>query len=422
MTDLDDVPIGDVRTPMVRTAVARMRREATRPDGTPISARTVIRVYRTFALMFRTAVAEGVIRVNPCVLLPGDLPKKCHHRAPWVPKWRKGARFTAQELTAIVTDERIPHDRRMFYALLLLGGTRFGEAAALRWDAYDTTATPLGKLTIEASYSTKKRKEKTTKTDVAREMPVLPLLASLLASWKATGFAAMTGREPTPADLIVPSRLGRNRNANHMLRRFHQDLERLGMRVRRQHDARRTFISLAREGGASDLLKWATHGPGTEITDLYTTPDWASLCAEASKVNLAALPSPAPTTTDASATKDEEAEGVTTSTSPRRSQLGSPFAENPAFYGDSWRGGRDSNLSVAVENVSRRTVGRAVPRGISTVLTPPIVSTDNDSGKLPTGTPSANSRTFKVEIDGCCSCRGSRSTDACSVRAAPVRD
>jgi hypothetical protein len=32
------------------------------------------------------------------------------------------------------------------------------------------------------------------------------------------------------------------------LRRFHEDLERIGLRARRQHDARRTFISIARAG------------------------------------------------------------------------------------------------------------------------------------------------------------------------------
>jgi hypothetical protein len=34
------------------------------------------------------------------------------------------------------------------------------------------------------------------------------------------------------------------------------------MAKRRQHDARRTFISIARADGARpDILRWATHGP-----------------------------------------------------------------------------------------------------------------------------------------------------------------
>jgi hypothetical protein len=49
--------------------------------------------------------------------------------------------------------------------------------------------------------------------------------------------------------LIVPSRRGAPRNANHMLRWFHEDLERIGLQARRQHDARRTFITVALSDG-----------------------------------------------------------------------------------------------------------------------------------------------------------------------------
>jgi integrase len=273
---LDVIALKDLTTPVYRAAIIRVR------DSGKIAPRSVIHVHRTFALMMRTAVAEGLIPVNPCGLLPGDLPTKKDKD----PAWRKSARFTREELLAIVTDERIPHDRRVFYAILLLGCTRFGEASALRWSAYDTKAKPLGKLSIDTSYSTKKLAEKSTKTEVPREMPVHPLLASLLAPWRASGWGEMMGRAPAADDLIVPSREGRNRNANHMLKRFHQDLERIGLRIRRQHDARRTFISLAREGGAGDLLKWCTHGAGSSIQDLYTTPSWAKLCAEVMCVQL----------------------------------------------------------------------------------------------------------------------------------------
>jgi hypothetical protein len=45
-----------------------------------------------------------------------------------------------------------------------------------------------------------------------------------------------------------------------MLTRFHADLAMLGARPRRQHDTRRTFISLCLEDGARwDMLPWITH-------------------------------------------------------------------------------------------------------------------------------------------------------------------
>jgi hypothetical protein len=72
-----------------------------------------------------------------------------------------------------------------------------------------------------------------------------------------------------------------------MLRRFHEDLTRIGLRERRQHDARRTFISIARADGARpDILRWATHGPTSDITDLYTTLPWDALCAEVAKAKI----------------------------------------------------------------------------------------------------------------------------------------
>lgn len=55
----------------------------------------------------------------------------------------------------------------------------------------------------------------------------------------------MLGRRAGADDLIILSRRGKNRSANRMLKKFQQDLERLGIRAGRQHDLRRTFISLA---------------------------------------------------------------------------------------------------------------------------------------------------------------------------------
>ena len=109
----------------------------------------------------------------------------------------------------------------------------------------------------------------------------------ILAEWKLSGFERLTGRTPRPEGPIVPARRGRPRNANHALRRFHEDLDRIGLRARRQHDARRTFISIARADGAvADTLHFATHGPDGDIMDEYTTLPWPALCAEVAKVRI----------------------------------------------------------------------------------------------------------------------------------------
>jgi integrase len=144
-----------------------------------------------------------LIATNPCIL-KDELPeKKDKDRA-----WRRTAVFTRDEVQQIISakSEHIPDDRRMMYSLMFLGAMRFGEAAALTFRDYDPEATPLGKLIIEKSYSSKIKKVKATKTDNPREMPVHPTLAKLLAEWKLEGFERYMGRKPMPEDMIAPSR------------------------------------------------------------------------------------------------------------------------------------------------------------------------------------------------------------------------
>jgi hypothetical protein len=44
-----------------------------------------------------------------------------------------------------------------------------------------------------------------------RGIPVHPMLATLLTSWKALGFPQVFGRSPTADDFIVPTRARRKR-------------------------------------------------------------------------------------------------------------------------------------------------------------------------------------------------------------------
>lgn len=72
-----------------------------------------------------------------------------------------------------------------------------------------------------------------------------------------------------------------------MLKKFHKDLARTGLRRRRQHDAHRTFISIALADGArKDVLRWVTHGPEGDIVDLYTTLAWHTLCEEVARLKI----------------------------------------------------------------------------------------------------------------------------------------
>ena len=62
--------------------------------------------------------------------------------------------------------------------------------------------------------------------------------------------------------------------------RWYDELKKLGLRHRRFHDTRRTFISLARMGGArQEVVDRITHRANvSRMIERYTTFDWAELC------------------------------------------------------------------------------------------------------------------------------------------------
>ena len=150
---------------------------------------------------------------------------------------------------------------------------------------------PLGRLVVASSYSIKKKAVKAVKTERPREVPVHPTLAKVLATWKLSGWEQMMGRKPNAEDLLIPSRLGEHRSVNHSLKRFHEDCDRIELRRRRQHDLRRSFITLARTDGARrDVLEVITHGPRGNIVDIYTSLPWPLLCEEVAKLQVRLAP------------------------------------------------------------------------------------------------------------------------------------
>jgi integrase len=270
----------DVRPRHIRDLIKSLRATS------KLAPRTIRHVYGALHTMFRDAMVDELIPSNPCILKRGELPKKVDKD----PTWRAGAVFTRGELEQLISDERLPTDRRVLYALLGVAGLRFGEAAALRWRNYESTMEPLGRLLIATSWCTSKRKEKGTKTEQPRLVPIHPTLAKILAEWRLGGWQVLMGRAAGPDDLIIPSRRGAHRSRHHSLELFRQDLDRLGLRRRRQHDLRRTFISLARTDGArKDVLERITHGNRGDIVDMYTELPWALLCEEVARLRVAVV-------------------------------------------------------------------------------------------------------------------------------------
>lgn len=274
------IPLPDLRRLQVRQLMAAIREKpiSSRTRDAPperMAARTILHVYRDLRQAIKAAVMEELLDTNPVDLERNELPKKADKD----PAWRVTAVLTLDEVERLISDPRVPEDRRVLYALEFLTGSRPGETAALRWAAWDRSLKPLGCITISRAYSTKRRAEKSTKTRRPRLVPVHPTLARVLAAWKLSGFARFTGVAPTPGDLVVPSATGRNRNASFSYARWMDDLAALGLRDRRHYDTRRTFRSLAGNAGApKDHVRWITHTPGDQLDD-YNSPSWDALCA-----------------------------------------------------------------------------------------------------------------------------------------------
>lgn len=53
----------------------------------------------------------------------------------------------------------------------------------------------------------------------------------------------------------------------------------LGLHHHRVHDARRTFVSIARSNGArAEVLRDITHAPARTVFDMYTSFSWEAKC------------------------------------------------------------------------------------------------------------------------------------------------
>lgn len=206
--------------------------------------------------------------------------------------------FTRQEMLDLIDSYDVPADRRVFWALLFLTGGRFGEIAAITWADWDREAEPLTAIRLEKGWRTAyKRLQPSTKTNVDKAAPVHPRLEAVLRAWLESGWEMFTGRAPTPEDLIVPRVIVRgpqrgelaHRNDTVSLRQFRTDCERLwgGKETRRQHDARKTFLSLLQaDGGIREVFKKITHLSKTDVVDGYIEMQWSQLCAEVNKLQI----------------------------------------------------------------------------------------------------------------------------------------
>ncbi len=308
-------PFGDRLLSDVETRHVLEMVEAWQPkdtDGNPAPGaaayRTVRNWYSTTACMFRDAALRGLIKTTPCIITTPHLPSAEDKDS----EWRPTARFAKKELELLISPHaEVEEDSTVTYALLGLADLRHGELAALRWRHLDHEREPLAALLIANSNARRR-----TKKGKTRLMPIHPVLGAILAEWRLTGWARLIGRPPTDDDLVLPlplatARAGlpggahyrliqitrtslqvgedmRRRTKDFTWKRADRHLEALGLRHRRVHDFRRTFISLATADGADDrILEWGTHGRPGDIMGAYNDSDWTRLCGEVAKLKIA---------------------------------------------------------------------------------------------------------------------------------------
>ena len=285
------IPLRSLTAPDLVAWVERLRARESRYAG-PLAPSSVKRYAGLMRQAIGHAVRLGALDRDPFDRVPlGTIPAARDK----VPGARRLWRYDAAELQALVSDARIPADRRMLYALAFLTGGRISEIAALRWSDWERDALPLSRLNLARTAVYRRaakgdgpwaRVEKETKTGAVKEAPVHPALAAMLEVWWSRGWSEHQGREPVEGDLIVPTKDGRSRVAITSWKLLQSDCAAVGIRKRRLHGTRHTLIRAAREAGADrEAVRGITHASASrDAFDGYDRPTWERTCRELMKL------------------------------------------------------------------------------------------------------------------------------------------
>ena len=258
---LGNMPLEGLKPTTVRDWIVHLE------DGKRLSPKTIRNIHGTLQGVLKMACFDGRMANNPAADLPrGILPadKKTRDTPP----------FTREEVEKLVSDDRIPMDRRVLYALMGLTGMRLGEAAGRRWRDIDFAATPLPMMTVATQYD-----GQPLKTGKSRQVPVHAALCKILEDWRRYGFEQLFCRTLEPDDFIVPNRQGEVRSKNAGSKAINRDCDQVGIPRKGAHSCRRFFITYTRADGArQEVIERVTHNAKGTMVDQYTYFDWDVLC------------------------------------------------------------------------------------------------------------------------------------------------
>jgi len=243
---------------------------------------TVCQIYGACQGLMTYGITLGVLKASPCVRGVIRLPK----RRPVNPAHAIEALMTSAEVRRLI-DSGGTDEERAWWAVAALTGMRGGEIRALRWQRCDLRYLPIGQIIVAESYRADTGVTSPPKTGEAREVPVHPSLAPVLDAWRSSGWAGVMKRAHRANDLVFPDpdRPDGHLTDGRMRRRFYLALERLGMRRRRIHGLRHTFVTRTAEvdGASSEVLERITHGRPRDVRGDYRQVTFAEMARELAK-------------------------------------------------------------------------------------------------------------------------------------------
>jgi integrase len=259
---LGDLPISSIRP---RTVIAWIEKiSGTRAPKTVRNAHAVLS-----AVLASARVDELVLDNAAKGLPPKTLPKI---------ERRSKSSWTRAEVSAFITSDLVPDDRRVAYAIAAFTGARLGEIAGMRWADIDTEARPLWRWSLSKQYD-----GAPLKTDNPRDVPIHPELQRILEQWRADGRPHFIAGARSDRGFVAPREDGTVHSDNSLgAKAVVRHAAKLGIEVgtRDFHSFRRFFITHAREDGADhDTIERITHNAAGTMIDGYTYFGWAHLCA-----------------------------------------------------------------------------------------------------------------------------------------------
>ncbi len=259
---------------MLNDMYAKMRAGDTL-SGKPVGGTYIRSVHSEVNLMYKQAVREGRVSVNPCDLATPPNNDTQPRNAMPAEQMRE---FAAQ------LDPADEHDFAWWLAVSL--GLRRGEVCGLSWSDLDETSHTLA---ITHSYD-RARNMRSTKTQAGRRK--LPLTEEALAYFRIHRSAqAGRGTVIAPAGPVIVTEAGTRVAPDMMEKWWRRDRETLGAGNYCLHELRHSYLTqLARAGVHPKVMQeLAGHANSAITMDIYTHTDMGAKfeAAEALKQSLA---------------------------------------------------------------------------------------------------------------------------------------